>query len=364
MTMKTLNPTLQKATLAAIFTTLSLTAQAGRLEGRVSDSSGTRFLGSAQVTIPELNLKTVTTSDGRYSFPDVEAGVYTLVVSYVGAKTVTQEVIIGGADANVVSNVRLGNDLPPMENMLVYGQSGQQASAINQQRANDAVTSVITASDVNTLPDTNIAEALQRAPGVFIQRDQGEGRFVGIRGLEPSLNTVKINGINVAAPDSDQRAVALDVIPSDLLENLEISKTFTPDMDGDSIGGTIKVKSLSGFDKDGQFFVVGLEQGYNDLVEEWTPKLTGTYSNVFELGGEQSLAIAGSLSYQDRDFGSYNLEHDGGWAEADANGNLFPEEPELRDYAITRTRIGAAFNIDWRPNADSEYYLRTFIQRF
>ena len=204
------------ATLAAIMTVCSSQALAARLDGRVSDSSGTRYLGSAIVTIPELNLRTTTGRDGRYVFVDVPEGNYTLVVDYVGAGRVEQTVAVGASATT--QDVRLGDDLPPMENVLVYGQRAQQASAINQQRAANNITSVITASEAGALPDANIAEALQRAPGVFIERDQGEGRFVGIRGLAPSLNTVKINGINVPAPDSDQRAVALDVVPSDLLE--------------------------------------------------------------------------------------------------------------------------------------------------
>lgn len=356
------NNRLRNATLAALTALMAVQVNAARLDGRVSDSSGTRFLGSAIVTIPSLNLRTTTSRDGRFTFADVPAGSYTLTVDYVGAKRVEQPFVIGTQALS--QDIRLGEDLPPLENVLVYGQSAQQASAINQQRANDNITSVITASDAGALPDSNIAEALQRAPGVFIQRDQGEGRFVGIRGLEPSLNTVKINGVNVAAPDGDQRAVALDVVPSDLLENLEISKTFTPDMDGDAIGGTIEVRSLSGFDKDGQYYAFGFEGGYNDLVEEWSPKLNATYSNIFDLGSQDSLAIAGSITYQNRDFGSDNLEHDGGWKAAEANGNLYPEEPELRDYQITRERFGAAFNVDWRPNDNSEYYVRTLYSDF
>lgn len=352
---------LHTATLAALVTAFAANSHAARLDGRVSDGSGSRFLGAAIVSIPELKLQTTTTSDGRYSFPDVPAGSYTLEVDYVGAEKVTNSLTVGSDD--LILNVRVGEDLPPIENVLVWGQKGQQASAINQQRANDNITSVITAGDAGVLPDANIAEALQRAPGVFIARDQGEGRFVAIRGLEPSLSTVKINGVNLAAPDSNQRAVALDVIPSDLLENLEITKTFTPDQDGDAIGGTIEVRSLSGFDRDGQFVRATVEGGYNDLVEEYSPKIAATYSNVFDVNGEETFAIAGSLSYQERDFGSYNLEHDGGFTAAE-NGFLYPEEPEYRDYVITRERFGAALNLDWRPTFADQYYIRTLYSDF
>ena len=352
----------QLVTASALGSLLASPVYAARLDGRVSDSSGTRFLGAAIVKLPSLNRQTTTGRDGRYSFSDIPPGEYNVVVDYVGAERVSETVTV--SSTGLSQDFRVGAEVPPMENVLVYGQFAQQANAINQQRANDRISSIITADDAGALPDNNIAEALQRAPGVYIERDQGEGRFVGIRGLNPSLNTVKINGINVAAPDAGERATALDVVPSELLENLEISKSYTPDMDGDAIGGTIDVKSLSGFDRDGQYFSVGAESSYNDLLDEWSPKVNGSYSNVFDAGSQaDALAIALSLSYEDRDFGSFNLEHDDGWAEAE-NGNLFPEEPELRDYAITRERIGAAFNIDWRPNSRAQYYLRTLYSDF
>lgn len=349
-------------TLSALATVLASGAQASRLDGRVTDASGTRYLESAIVRIPELKLTTSTGRDGRYSFPDLPEGSWTIVVEYVGAERVEETIEVGANDT--MRDVRLGADLPPMENVLVYGAAARNANAINQQRASRNIASVITADDAGALPDENIAEALQRAPGVFIERDQGEGRFVGIRGLQPSLNTVKINGVNIAAPDSDQRATALDVVPSGLVENLKISKSFTPDMDGDAIGGTIEVKSLSGFDRDGQFFEVSAEGGYNELVEEWSPEGTATWSNVFDAGSPDSLAVAVSLSYQDREFGSKNLEQDGGWTAAEANGLLYPEQAELRDYAISRERMGAVVNLDWRPSPGNEYYLRTLYSNF
>ena len=124
--------------LAALVTAFAANSHAARLDGRVSDGSGSRFLGAAIVSIPELKLQTTTTSDGRYSFPDVPAGSYTLEVDYVGAQKVTNSLTVGSDD--LILNVRVGEDLPPIENVLVWGQKGQQASAINQQRANDNIT--------------------------------------------------------------------------------------------------------------------------------------------------------------------------------------------------------------------------------
>ena len=92
--------------------------------------------------------------------------------------------------------------------------------------------------------DDSVSDALQRMPGLSVERDQGEGRFIRIRGL-PDLNSVSYNGTSLAAPEAGRRAVALDVIPSDLLESVVVSKTLTPDIPAGSLGGNIELKSMT-----------------------------------------------------------------------------------------------------------------------
>ncbi len=349
--------------LASCVALIASTTQGARIEGRISDAQERVNFSDAIVRISELNRQVISGEDGRYSFTDIPQGEYTLVVDYIGADTVLLTVSVDSE--TTVQNVVIGADVEQIDNIIVYGLRGQTASALNKQRSADNVLSVISSDAAGTLPDENIAEALQRAPGVFISRDQGEGRFVGIRGLSPSLNNVSINGINVPSPDGDQRAVALDVIPSDLLETLEISKSFTPDQDGDAIGGSINVRSLSGFDRNGQFLRLSLENNYNELQSENSPKVAATYTNVFELNNGRELAVAGAVSYANRDFGSDNLEHDGGWVEYDNfTGVLYPEEPEIRDYVISRERIGYALNFDYLATDNTQLYLRTLLSDF
>ena len=352
-----------KRSIIALGVAAALTpaAQAARVEGRVSDTTETIFINSAIVRIPELNMQVRSGRDGRFSFANVPAGTYTIRVSFVGAEPVEKQLVVN--DDTVTMNLTIGDDVDRIENVIVYGQTGRAANAINRQRAADNVISVISSDSAGALPDNNIAEALQRAPGVSLERDQGEGRYVGIRGLSPSLNTVQVNGVNLPSPDAGQRAVALDVIPSDMLETLEVTKTFTPEQDGDAIGGTVNIKSLTAFDREGQYWKLNAEAGYNDLVEETSPKVSAVFSDTFSFGGEQdNLGVAVALSYEDREFGSDNLEHDGGWVQ---EGDFFwPEEPEHRDYQVERERFGATVNFDYRASDTSSYYLRTLYSDF
>lgn len=254
-----------------------------------------------------------------------------------------------------------------METITVTAQAANASSDIERQRKSDKVVAVQTSDAIGELPDANVTEALQRMPGVFIARDQGEGRFVGVRGIDPNLNASTINGMSLPAPETDSRAVALDVIPSDLLASLEVFKTLTPDMSADSIGGAIEIKSLNALDHDGQNFKLSVENSYSELQEENSPKVAGTFTNVFELDGGRELGVAIAASQQKRKFGSENVETDGAWEmmEAEDGSEAFgAPEIEQRDYTITRERTGLAANFDLRLSETSQLYLHSLYSDF
>ncbi|MEH6566718.1 MAG: TonB-dependent receptor [Halopseudomonas sp.] len=246
----------------------------------------------------------------------------------------------------------------------VIGQAAQMQQALQEQRLSDSVESVVHADAIGQLPDDNAAEALQRVPGVSVERDQGEGRFVRVRGLGADLNSVTINGTLVPAPESDRRAVAMDVLPSELIQSLSVVKTLTPDMDANSLGGTVEVESLSGFDHPGAFYSLTSEASYDDNTGDTSPKVSGALSNRFSLGqGIDNFAVAAALSWENRSFGSDNVETGGAWDFDDADGARL-EELEERRYDIERERTGAGLNFDYRPDEDTELYLRTLYSRY
>ena len=332
----------------------------GALEGRVSDQSGTVYFEGAIVAVEELNVERVTDAAGRFRFQNLPAGDYRLEVSYVGAEPVSLGVSVRD-DQTGRADVRIGSQVEMMENIIVVGQAAGAYSAINRMRSADNLISMVTSDSIGQFPDENVSEALQRINGVFIERDQGEGRFVGVRGIDPQLNVASINGLNVPAPESDRRNVALDVIPSDLVESLEVTKTLTPDQDGDAIGGTINIKSLSAFDRQGMSYKLKGQSFYNDLQGSRGHKFSGTFTNAFDFAGGE-LGLAMSISTNEREFGTDNLEADGGWAED--NGVRYHEELEMRNYEITRQRDGFALNLDYRASETTSYYLRTLYSDF
>ncbi len=243
--------------------------------------------------------------------------------------------------------------------VTVTGQAATMESALDVQQMADNIVSVVHADAIGQLPDANAAEALQRVPGVSLERDQGEGRYVRIRGIGPDLNSVTINGSLVPAPEAERRAVALDVLPSGLIRSLEVTKTLTPDMDANSIGGTIEVKTISAFDHEGMFYSLEGGISHDKNVSANSPNFAGAWSDKF-LDGKLGIAIG--LNSSKRKFGSDNIETGGEWDFSGPQPAL--NEFQRRDYQITRERQGGVLNIDYRPEEGEAYWLRTLYSRF
>ncbi|MBK1715715.1 TonB-dependent receptor [Rubrivivax gelatinosus] len=243
----------------------------------------------------------------------------------------------------------------PVETIVITGQALATDRALKDQAAADNVVSVVRDDGIGRLPDKNTAEALQRLPGVSIERDQGEGRYVRIRGLGPDLNSVTFNGSLLPSPERDRRAVMLDVLPSSLVRSLTVSKTLLPEQDANSIGGTVDVQTVSAFDRPGRFIAADLGASYETNTERSSPNGSLLWSDRF-LDGK--LGLAAGFSHEVRKFGSDNVETGGAW-----DGDAL-EEFERRDYRITRERTGLALNAEYRPEAGTEYHARYLHSRF
>ncbi|MEZ5496060.1 MAG: TonB-dependent receptor [Gammaproteobacteria bacterium] len=347
---------------------LPLTSQisAAELVGKVANTNQSVYFEGAKVTIVENQQSQVTDNKGRFNFKSLDNGTYTLKVEYLGSEPKIEKVIVGSDKNDIV--ITIGEDVTNLENQLVIGQTATQASSLNKQKNADHTMSVLSADAIGQLPDQNVTEALQRVAGVSITRDQGEGRFIVVRGMDPNFNSIAINGISVPSAEADQRQVAMDVIPSDLIEEISVSKSARADKDGDAMGGSIDVKSLSGFDRGGQTFNLRVQGSHNNLVGKTSPKISSNYTNLFSVGeGQENLALAISASWFDREFGSDNMETDGGWDRfdlPDGSEAVLPLESETRDYTINRERLGVAVNLDYQNSPEHLIFLRTLYSDF
>jgi iron complex outermembrane recepter protein len=268
---------------------------------------------------------------------------------------------------------------PEVETVIVVGTRGSVNAARNAERIADGITSVITADDAGNFADQNVAESLQRLPGVSIERSEGEGRFVSVRGLNPAFNNVTLNGVKLGSTEKGDGSVALDTLPADLLDQVEVSKTPTPDLDGDAIGGTIEIKTLSAFGRreQGQLRVEG---SYNEIADATSPKVSGSITRRFDVGGEDTFGVAFAASYFGRKVQSDQLRNDEGLrcvrvgatsnalavvlptdAGCDQTGGYFlrPQELDVRIKTGERIRLGGTLNLEFKPNDQSFYFFRT-----
>ncbi|MCU0626475.1 MAG: carboxypeptidase regulatory-like domain-containing protein [Gemmatimonadaceae bacterium] len=234
----------------------------GTVVGRVTDAGGRPLVGAQLFIEPRRDAAAVTITDGRYR-ARVPAGTQRLTVRYIGFRTETRPVTVR-ADAVVTLDFRLEAQSTTLATVTVQGQRAGQAAALSQQKAQDVVGNVIDNELVGRLPDQNLAEALQRVPGVALVRDQGEGRFVQIRGINSDLNGLSVNGERVATPEQNSRRVPMDVIPAEQLARIEVSKTLLPDMDADAIGGTVNLVTRTAQAGRPQFYVSGAT-GQNEI---------------------------------------------------------------------------------------------------
>lgn len=242
-----------------------------------------------------------------------------------------------------------------VEGVVVSGQASSLRKSLKMQAQADNIVSAVVADDIGALPDVNAAEALARLPGVAVQRDQGEGRYVVVRGLGPDMNTVTINGSLVPSPEASRRGVSMDVLPSGLIRSLEVIKSLTPDMDANSLGGTVDVKTLSAFDLPRSLLSVGASASRDSLSRQTSPAASLLGATRLMDG---TLGIAAALNVDRRKFGSEDVETDGAWSAGKLTG------VELRHYRPNRDRAAFAANVDYKPSAEQSYSLHLLLARF
>lgn len=334
------------------------------LRGFVTEVSGAPLAG-VRVTVAGTDKSVFTDGRGRFVIRNVDDADVELRLSYVGYDEKTQRVD-PTSDAAANLSITLGDRGPEMDEIRVVSQRSAINDALNRYRAADGISNFVSADDMGQFVDQNVAENLQRIPGISITRDQGEGRFVSVRGVGAGLSNVTINGMRIGSPEDGSRAVPLDIIPSGSVDLLQINKVPTPDMPGDAIGGTVDVRSGSPFARQGEErFDYRTELAYNELGSETNPAGGLNYSNVFSIaGGDDNLGLALGLNYQEREFQSDNIETEYDVVEFNGVEQLVPIEVQQRKYFVDRERLGANLNLELRNTDDDTYFMDFVFSRF
>ncbi|TAJ13197.1 TonB-dependent receptor [Marinilabiliaceae bacterium JC017] len=328
-------------------------AQKGTVQGRITDSEHYSLPGAAVFIKEKTEIGTISDVNGFYRINNVPEGKCTVEVHYIGFEEAAQVVEITPGKL-VIADLVLKEGIQ-LQEVKVNGALQGQTKALNQQKNSVTITNIISADQVERFPDANIGDALKRIPGIHVQYDQGEARFGNIRGTSPDLNSVTINGDRIPSAEAETRAIQLDLVPSDMVQTIEVNKVVTADMEGDAIGGSINLITRS---KPGTRRISGhVGSGYNFLSEK--PMAIGSimYADRF-FGDHLGMVLSGS--YHNHKLGSDNIEAE--WDQAD-DGSVYVKDFQVRTYELQRERQSYSAAFDLKINENHSFDLKGIYNR-
>ena len=284
-------------------------------------------------------------------------------------------VLLAGSAALAASSAHAQTVQAPaaaeVDEVVVTGQRLSTANAIEAQRRSGVVSSVISSDDLGKLPDANVADALARAPGinVVVNQETGEGEYVSVRGLAGTFNAYSINGVRVALTDPDSRKMSMTVLPPNGLKSITVSKTLTPDMDGDAIGGSVNFQTPTAFDFTKPVARAFLSYGVNDRAQEQGEEDgSGQIQMDFasRLSSDSRFGAFVSFNYGKSNSLNEETENDGEWEpyrwrkdseEAIDERSMYLPGIDLDYRRIEQERFGGNFSLDYQGQAN-DFYLR------
>jgi len=331
----------------------------GKITGLVLEASNGNPLPGANVFIEGTNKGAATGQNGLFNIFDLETGSYKVSVSFLGYQVMSKDVEVTAGQTAKVS-FELQENILTGDEIVVYGDIARgQAKSLQRQKTAQNIVQVVSDEFFSKFPDRNAAETVRRLPSVSVSRDQGEGDFVQIRGMDQEYNSLTLNGIRIPSPDPDDgiRSVGLDLVNNRLLGEIEVIKALTPEMDGDAVGGTINFGLRRA--PIGGTAVVGAGGGYNNQISDFQTYGRGIgdfyalYGNRF-LDNKLGLLVDGAYYVTNRHskLKELNYVNDG---DGPYNEEIFAQH--TNDYDVRRQRYGFNLSSDYAFDPANRIYL-------
>lgn len=329
--------------LLLMFLFLPVFCTAQQIRGSILSKEGP--LPSATIVIDGTG--TQTDLSGVFNITLRKTGKVTLKINYVGFAVKTVEIDVKPG-LNQLGTILMEPANGVLGEVVVKGASaGSQIRAISIKKNAPGIMEVLAADAIGKLPDRNAAEAVQRIQGVSIERDQGEGRYVSVRGTPIQWSATLLNGnrLPTASLDYTDRRIQMDIFPSELIEYVQLSKALTPDIEGDAIGGSInfitKAAPLS------KILRINAAGGYGDQARKGSYNASIVYGDRL-LKGKLGFVVSGVIwdrtSAQDR----YNMNYD--FSNPNAKQSYSITDLQLRDYIAHRKTTGLNAGLEYKFN--------------
>jgi TonB-dependent receptor len=260
------------------------------------------------------------------------------------------------ASMMAVASAAFAEDAAEVGEVVVTGRPivGSQAAAIEAQRVADNLVNVIAADTVGQFPDQNSAAALARLPAVAVQRDQGQERYLQVRGAPNRWTSVSVDGINVIGVDEGggQRAFRFDAVPAVILSALEVNKSLTPDLPAEAIVARVNLRTFSPFDRRGFSAFADLGHGRMELGDgdqrQYAARLS--WSN-------DTWGVVAAASHYLRQQVTDNREFT-----YDAQG--LPTALDFRNYLVDRESNGGLLGLEVRPADGHRLFAKSIFTEF
>ncbi|MGA9838325.1 MAG: TonB-dependent receptor [Gemmatimonadaceae bacterium] len=330
----------------------------GQVSGTVADSARQPVTG-AVIHLGGTALGALAGGDGHYAVRNVPAGTYTVIVTAVGYGPDTSSVQVagGGAVAHDVTLRVVTTVLRAIISKASPRLAETEQVALQQQKTAPNIMSVMSGDEIRALPNYNAAEAAARIPGVSTERDEGEGKFIQIRGTEPRLSDVTIDGVHVPGTEGGDRIPKLDDVPADLLGAIQVSKTLRADMDADAIGGSVNL--VTKIPEGPPRGYLAAQGGQASLLARTNGQLGFGYGGRTGDDGAFGYLISGSYDRNNRSIDDVEW----GW-NVDGNSRSYPVEWDQRDYLYGRIRYGAGGDLDYRFANGATAFLKGMWSQF
>ncbi len=332
----------------------------GSVTGHISDTSGSVLQGAA-VEMQPTGIVVTSSQQGGYFINNLSPGTYTITVTYVGLALFTKVVnIVAGKTTtlDVVMEVSSQRD----QIFVNAGRVSGEVEAINREKTADNIVQVLPNEVFTSLPNANVADAVGRLPSVTLERDEGEGKYIQVRSLEPRLTNATIDGVNIPSPEPGVRQIKFDAMPANLIDSVEVNKTLQANMDGDGIGGSVNIVTKTAGER--PTIDIGAVGGTTPILGGRNiVQTSGTVGQRFGEDKKFGVLIGGTYDWNGR--GINDIEPVPDLATfTDGSATRYFDTQDIREYQYKRSRWGLSGSADYKLSEGSDIYIRGIYSSF
>lgn len=335
---------------------------AAEITGKVTDAESGKAVVGATLFIKGQNIGAVSNAKGLFLLQGLPAGEHEIRITSMGYEPKIEKVALK-KDEKLELDFTLKPSAEILEDLVIIGRAEGQVRAYEEQREAENIVNVVSEEMIQSFPDLNAADALQRVAGISLQRDQGEGRYVQLRGTPPEFTNFNINGIQLPSPESEIRTVGMDIVNASQIQTIQVAKVLTPDLNADAIGGSVNLVTKRAESKIPEINAL-IAGGFNNLRTSPNGELQFTYG---QRKGRFGFLLNSNLNYTNQGADNIEFKYEKGvffGNDETDNYHIQYNEVQLRHYDLIRQRTGLSATLDYYIGRNNFVYITGMYNSF